>query len=107
MAAKLTKHVPEHMRERIKTALIINRLQDYVFLDPDDPLFHKKQMSQMQVSAAMALLKKTMPDLSTTEIKGEVQKTYVVRAPVAGDDWEEWKRNFQPTTIDQDGKSLN
>lgn len=46
---------PEIARQRIKSTLLIDKLQDHV-LDG-------VEMSKTQVSSAIALLKKTVPDL--------------------------------------------
>lgn len=113
-ARKVSLQLDDRWRSKIQTSMLINRLTDFATAAEPDPnderevkAFRKVNMTSTQVTAALGLLRKTLPDLVAAEIKGEVQKTYVVRAPVAGDDWEEWKNNFQPTTIDQDGKNLN
>lgn len=51
--------VDKNTRERIRTSQILNRLENFV-LDEDDEV----EMSPHKVSAALGLLKKTMPDLS-------------------------------------------
>jgi hypothetical protein len=50
-------------RERIKTSMIVNRLQDHVE--------GKVELSPTQVSAGLGLLKKTLPDLQATTISGD------------------------------------
>lgn len=50
---------PDKVRQRIKTALIINALQDHILKD--------KEMNKSQVTAALGLLKKTLPDLASIE----------------------------------------
>ena len=65
MAAR--KHVKhdDKTRAKIKTSQLINRLVNHV-LEKDK----EKLMSQSQVSAALGLIKKTLPDLQSTELTG-------------------------------------
>ena len=62
MAARLTKRQAETTRSAIKSTSIINRLQSHIDSPADDPL-----MSQSQVSAALGLLRKTIPDLKVRD----------------------------------------
>jgi hypothetical protein len=50
---------PEKVRQRIRVALLLKRLEDHV-LDGSE-------MSKTQVAAATVLLKKTLPDLQSIE----------------------------------------
>lgn len=54
----------ENVRVRIKTSMLVNRLSDHVA--------GKVDLKPTQVSAALGLLRKTVPDLSATEISGTV-----------------------------------
>lgn len=78
MAAR-TKRITNdaNTRAKIKTTLIINRLTDYI----ED----KIEMSQGQVSAALGLLKKTLPDQKATEITGELGIAQVVIKDLSGE----------------------
>ena len=49
------------LRAKIKTGMILGALADHVE--------GKKEMSSTQIQAAVALLRKAMPDLASTEIK--------------------------------------
>lgn len=51
---------PEKVRQRIKTTLIIKALSDHVLKGAE--------MSKTQVSAALGLLKKTVPDLAASQV---------------------------------------
>jgi hypothetical protein len=63
MAARTRKlRCDEETRARIKTSQIVNRLTDHVL--------GKIQMTSSQVSAALGLLKKTLPDLAAVEHTG-------------------------------------
>jgi hypothetical protein len=52
---------PEIARDRIKSTLLIDKLQNHILEGAEHP------MSKTQVSAAIALLKKTVPDLQSIE----------------------------------------
>lgn len=61
----LDKPWDEGVRLKIKTSMLINRLQDFVEA--------KVSMEAHQVTAALGLLKKTLPDLQATTIKGDAE----------------------------------
>lgn len=62
MAARLRKHHQDDVREKIQATQIINRLQDC--------LNGHVELSPVQMRAAEILLKKTLPDLASSEITG-------------------------------------
>lgn len=67
MAARKTKGTkeggwPESVRAKIKTSMLINRLADHAF--------GKVKLEASQVRSIEVLLKKTLPDLQTIELKG-------------------------------------
>lgn len=68
-------------RERIQTSQIINRLTKHIL--------GEVEMSASQVSAALGLIKKTLPDLSAVEMNANVEQThYVVDSqPLSQDEW--------------------
>lgn len=80
----------ERTRAKIQTSQIINRLESFVE--------GKVELSAAQVTAALGLLRKTLPDLQATEISGSVEQRYVARIPdpIAGTD--EWRKQHSPTT---------
>lgn len=51
----------ERLRAKINSTLLVNALTKHVL--------GKKEMSQSQVSAATTLLRKTLPDLQSAEVK--------------------------------------
>jgi hypothetical protein len=59
----------ELTRERIRTAMILNRLQKFVG--------GSLEMSPHQVTAALGLLKKTIPDLQSIEHSGFLEADVV------------------------------
>ena len=94
MAARLTKgtkDVPwsEQTRLRIKTSMLLNRLHDHIF--------NAAEMSATQLRATEILLKKTCPDLTAIEHSGEMQTSYVLRAPLPAKQADEWQIENAPT----------
>lgn len=85
MAARINKirHDAE-TRARIKVGNIIAVLQAGIE--------GKRELSGPQVTAALGLLRKVLPDLTSVELSGEVATSYVARAPQpskTADDWAE------------------
>lgn len=67
MAARkgpLTETKLDEMRRRIKTTLLLKKLEDHVLSG--------KEMKASQIKAATTLLKKTIPDLSAVEHSGDM-----------------------------------
>jgi hypothetical protein len=65
--------MPERVRERIRTGVLVTRLTQHVE--------GKVDMRQTQVTAALGLLKKVLPDLSSTDLTsgGEALSINVVK----------------------------
>jgi len=62
--------VDASLRERVRSPQILNRLQGF-FLEELDPTSQKPiQLTPDQVKVGLALLRKTMPDLSNVEMTG-------------------------------------
>ena len=53
----------EEIREKIKATLIVNKLEEHIL--------EGKEMSPSQVSAALGLLKKAVPDLGAITVSGD------------------------------------
>ena len=68
MPARKDSRLKTQHREAIRTSMILNRLTDHI----DD----KVELSTTQVTAALGLLKKTLPDLKATEHSGEVEHKF-------------------------------
>lgn len=77
-------------RDKIQASKLVDRLQDYVmaddFDDPDELVKGKKKseknrkrMSPGQVSAALGLIKKAIPDLAAVQLSGDEDAPVVVR----------------------------
>lgn len=67
MAARLTKWTPEVVRQRIKTAHIVRRLQSHIS--------GRLELSPTQVRACEILLRKTLPDQSAIAHTGTLELT--------------------------------
>lgn len=67
MAAKITKRQAETARAAIKTTQLMKRLQSHAM--------GELELTATQIRAAEIVLKKTMPDLKSTEHSGEVEMT--------------------------------
>ena len=67
MAARTRKiSIDDRTKLRIQTTQIVKRLQGHIF--------GEVELVSTQVTAALALLKKTLPDLTSTELKGDPDK---------------------------------
>lgn len=63
MAARLNPRHQSMVREKIRASQLVNALENHVLKN--------KKMESSQVTAALGLLKKCVPDLSSTELTGE------------------------------------
>ncbi len=82
MAARINKtlHDPE-TRQRIQTAHIVNRLTKAF----DGEL----QLDPVQVSIGIALLRKTLPDLSQVESHNQTEVNVISAEPMSPEAWAE------------------
>lgn len=55
----------DDIRNKIRASQIVNRLENHVFGDVE--------LTSTQVSAALGLLKKIVPDLAATELTGDLK----------------------------------
>jgi hypothetical protein len=81
MAARKRAWTPEKVRERMRTTMLVRRLTKHVL--------GKVDMSATQVTAALGLLKKTLPDLNAIEHTGEIKHRDVSDQPLTAEQWEE------------------
>jgi len=65
MAARIRKKHQEETRARIQTSQLINRLQNHALSEEVD------ELKPSQLRAIEILLKKSLPDLQSTEITGD------------------------------------
>lgn len=64
MAARLRPQHQDDVRAKIKTSQLINRLQDHAL--------GKVDLTTTQIKAIEVLIRKTLPDLSATELSGNI-----------------------------------
>ena len=62
--------------EKIKAGLIVNRLEKHIFAPGT---YHPDHMTQSQVTAAVALLRKVHPDLAAQQVKADIDGELVIR----------------------------
>ncbi len=65
MAARLNRLHQESVRDKIRATQLVNALQNHVFSESK-----AKRLDSTQVTAALGLLKKCVPDISATELTG-------------------------------------
>jgi len=87
MAARKKNFHTEEVRRKIQASQLVNRLTDHVL--------GKVEMSRTQVTAALGLLKKVLPDLVAAEINSEVTHRYVISAPQPVDTVSEWEQQHR------------
>ena len=80
----------EQHRSKIANSQILNRLVS--FINGDEGV----KMAPAQVTAALGLLKKVLPDLASIENTGESQVHYVIRAPEPVKLSADWERQNAP-----------
>jgi len=73
VAARLSPRHDDRSRSKIQTSQLINRLNLFALGAPDPCSIHGKpiEMTDTQVRAALGLLRKTLPDLAVTELRGD------------------------------------
>lgn len=82
-------------RESIPVQDIVDRLARNAI---GELLEGEEAMTAMEITAAVKLLAKVMPDLTSMEIKGDVAH-YVVRLPVSAADAESWSKQHAPKAL--------
>ena len=89
MAARTRKlRHDDETRAKIQTSQLVNRLTDHVL--------GEVELSATQVTAALGLLRKTLPDLAAVEHSGEVDVQNVVLLPQRAASADAWQREFAP-----------
>lgn len=65
-ARKTVKALPTEWREKIQASMLLNRLESYVK--------GEIKLEPAQVTAALGLLKKIVPDLGSVTVEGNAEK---------------------------------
>ena len=86
----------ENTRAKIQAGNILHRLQAYFFDQIDPETKQPVKLNPIQVTIGLALLKKTLPDLTSVEINQEISITRVIRAPASIKTPEEWAQTYVP-----------
>ncbi len=71
MATRHTLEQDTRTRSAIRTSQLVNRLQSFALGENDPQTGKPVNMDPTRVKAAIALLKKTLPDLNATTLSGE------------------------------------
>lgn len=88
---RLNPQQDDRTRSAIQTTQIVKRLTALVK--------GEVEMAPHAVTAALGLLRKTLPDLTAVEHSGEIKKTYVARMPPREDNLDKWQSTYTaPTT---------
>ncbi len=69
---RLNPQHDERTRAKIQTSQIINRLSKFVGSAPGSENWRNVEMTSGQVTAALGLLKKTLPDLTNIDMTANV-----------------------------------
>lgn len=75
-------------RQKIQASQIINRLVNFVN--------GEVSLLPHQVTAAVALLRKVLPDLASVEVSGELTVPTVMRIPSVADTTQAWQQQHTP-----------
>lgn len=78
----------ENTRMKIKAGNIIDRLEKLIA--------GKIEMPPHAVTAALGLLRKALPDLTSVEHSGEITTTKVIRTPAPTPAIETWQKQYAP-----------
>lgn len=78
----------EDVKSLIDTKRLVKRLVDHVD--------GKAMLDKSQVSAALGLLRKTLPDLANVEVSGDADNpiSYVIKAPDQLPDATDWQSRY-------------
>lgn len=108
MATRKKLNHDQNTREKIQTSQIINRLTDHVLGKLKNKEGEQITLEASQVTAALGLLKKVLPDLSATNVQGDIfNHHYVVSSePLTEDEWTE-TYNTDLETAERAAESIN
>ena len=81
----------EEHRDKIRNSNILNALIEHAT--------GAREMASTQVTAALGLLKKVMPDLSSAEVKTETTHRYVARVPEKAPTGKAWHQQHTPKNL--------
>ena len=76
------------VRARIKVGGIIHLLQKHIL--------GEREMTTSQVTAALGLLRKVVPDTASVDHTGEISHNYVMELPQVAQTADEWSKQHSP-----------
>jgi hypothetical protein len=85
MAARKQLFHPAEVRQKIQASQLINRLQSFALLTPEDSDFAKRAMSGDQVRAAFGLLAKVVPDQKQVDADGDATDKLQILVRIGGE----------------------
>ena len=92
MAARVQKiRHDENTRAKIKAGNIIDRLEKLVA--------GQVEMPPHAVTAALGLLRKVLPDVTSVELSGEITTSKVIRTPAIANDTAAWLQQHGDKTL--------
>lgn len=108
-ARKFKPHHQDEIRRKIQATQLINFLQNLALrglvemgggrdggerkLSPD---WDEKRIN-VRVRAALGLLNKSLPDVSSVQLTGDVQHSYIAHVPLTEQNSDEWVKKHAPT----------
>jgi hypothetical protein len=87
MARRLDPKHAQVTRDKIKTSQLVNRLTAFAF--------GECEMNAAQVTAALGVLRKTLPDLASQELTIDHVQPFAL-LPAVMPDSKDWETAFQP-----------
>jgi hypothetical protein len=103
MAARLNPRQDQRSRAAIQTTQLCRRLNSFALEELDPQTGKPVVMSDTQVRAALGLLRKTIPDLAVTTLRGDRENPvrYVIRGPTPVESTAEWLALHAPQDVGQ------
>lgn len=92
MAARVNKiRHDENTRQKIKVGNIVDRLEKLIAGEID--------MKPHAVTAALGLLRKVLPDVTSVELSGEISTSKVIRTPTISPSVSDWINEHGKETL--------
>lgn len=73
MAARLNPRHQQSVRDKIRASQLVNALEDHVFGEGG------RKLDSSQVTAALGLLRKCVPDLTNTQVSGDEDNPLIAK----------------------------
>lgn len=81
----------DNVRERIKTSMLINRLQDHAL--------GAVELSATQIKAIEILIRKVLPDLAAVDLSGNMEHSFVAALPETIKRLQDWQAQNGDQTL--------